>query len=154
MASIEVACYHPLAAYQCADGSVVFHESGRLNTVRSLFLACGQCIGCRLERSRQWAMRCMHEASLYDENCFVTLTYDDAHLKSTSLEYADFQLFMKRLRKKFADRLIRFYMCGEYGEAFSRPKKNRCRKAPAICILVLSQARQQGRQGLDLPASE
>ena len=35
-----------------------------------LTLPCGNCIGCRLERSRQWAVRCMHEASLYEDNCF------------------------------------------------------------------------------------
>lgn len=106
--------------------------------MRSLFLPCGQCIGCRLERSRQWAIRCMHEASLYDENCFITLTYDDAHLKCSSLVYADFQMFMRRLRKRFSGSKsgvstcsgepsmmrstgIRFYMCGEYGDNFGRP---------------------------------
>jgi hypothetical protein len=30
-----------------------------------LKIPCGQCIGCRLEYSRQWAMRCHHEASLH-----------------------------------------------------------------------------------------
>lgn len=119
-------CYHPLRAFQCADGTVVFHENGRFNIVRSLFLPCGQCIGCRLERSRQWAIRCMHEASLYDRNCFITLTYDDEHLTSPSLEYRDFQLFMKRLRKKFTKEVIRFYMCGEYGENFGRPHFHAC----------------------------
>ena len=38
-------------------------------------------VGCRLERSRQWAVRCMHEASLYDFNSFVTLTYNDENLR-------------------------------------------------------------------------
>lgn len=42
----------------------------------------------------------MHEASLYQHNCFVTLTYDDKHLpKDGSLDYRDFQLFMKKLRQ-------------------------------------------------------
>lgn len=104
----------------------MFEERAGRDSVRSLFLACGQCIGCRLERSRQWAMRCMHEASLYDENCFITLTYDDDHLESESLVYRDFQLFMKRLRKRFARRNIRFYMCGEYGENLGRPHFHAC----------------------------
>ena len=45
-------------------------------------LSCGQCIGCRLESSRQWAIRCVLESKLYDSelNWFMTLTYDDAHL--------------------------------------------------------------------------
>lgn len=37
-----------------------------------------------------------------------------------SLNYRDFQLFMKRLRKKIGTP-VRFYMCGEYGENFDRP---------------------------------
>ena len=55
-------------------------------------LPCGQCIGCRLEYSRQWAIRCMHEASMYDDNCFITLTYDNDHLPSDgSLHKSHFQ---------------------------------------------------------------
>lgn len=80
-------------------------------------MACGQCHGCRLARSREWAARCVHEASLYDENSFVTLTYREPRF---SLHYPDFQLFMRRLRKEFAPRRIRFYMCGEYGEIGGR----------------------------------
>lgn len=72
-----------------------------MDIVRSLSLPCGQCIGCRLERSRQWAVRCMHEASLYERNCFITLTYADDKL-GYSLHYPDFQKFMKRLRARFA----------------------------------------------------
>jgi len=70
----------------------------------------------------------MHEAQLYEDNCFVTLTYDDDHLPSNkSINYCDFQRFMKRLRKHFQylKRMtgdgIRFFACGEYGDEFSRP---------------------------------
>lgn len=120
-------CYHPLSAYQCADGSIVFYESKRHDTVKTLSLPCGQCIGCRLERSRQWAIRCMHEAQMHTENCFITLTYDDAHLPSDrSLHYRDFQLFIKRLRKRYPGRRIRYYMAGEYGENFGRPHWHAC----------------------------
>jgi len=88
-------CYHPLQAYQGEDGLVSFSELRRNKPVRSLQLACGQCVGCRLERSRQWAVRCMHEAQMHSENCFITLTYDAEHLpRFMSLRYRDFQLFM------------------------------------------------------------
>ncbi len=121
-----MACFSPLQAYQCSDGSVVFKEH-RNDVVRSLSLPCGQCVGCRLERSRQWAVRCMHEASLYEDNCFITLTYDNDHCPTDrSLNYGDFQRFMKRLRKRFPDSKIRFYMCGEYGEQFERPHFHAC----------------------------
>ena len=120
-------CFKPLSAYRCSDGSVVFSELRRFDIVQTLSIPCGQCVGCRLERSRQWAMRCLHEASLYKQNCFITLTYADEHLPSDlSLHYADFQKFMKRLRKRFKDKTIRFYMAGEYGENFGRPHFHAC----------------------------
>uniref|UniRef100_UPI0040472208 rolling circle replication-associated protein n=5 Tax=Pseudomonadati TaxID=3379134 RepID=UPI0040472208 len=94
--------------------------------VRSLTLPCGQCVGCRLERSRQWAVRCMHEASLYEQNCFITLTYNDENLPDDgSLHYDHFQKFMKRLRKAVSGR-VRFYMAGEYGEQLGRPHFHAC----------------------------
>ncbi len=88
---------------------------------------CGQCVGCRLERSRQWAIRIMHEASLGDENCFVTLTYDDVNLPpGGSLDRAAFPKFMKRLRKRFDDKRIRYFHCGEYGDLNGRPHYHAC----------------------------
>lgn len=115
-------CYSPLLAYRCANGDVVFQERSFHDTVAELSLPCGQCIGCRLERSRQWAMRCMHEASLHESNAFVTLTYDDEHLpRRGMLDYPEFQRFLKRLRKYFAPAKVRFYMCGEYGPLNWRP---------------------------------
>lgn len=123
-------CFSPLEAWQTASGKIQFKIQGDI--YRTLKLPCGQCIGCRLERSRQWAMRCVHENQMHDFSCFVTLTYDDSHLPvDNSLRYRDFQLFMKKLRDqlprlrqrrlvKGADTL-RFYMCGEYGESFGRP---------------------------------
>lgn len=84
-------------------------------------LPCGKCIGCRLEYSRQWAIRCMHEAQLHEDNCFVTLTYDDDHLPpGGTLVPRNFTLFMKRLRKQFGAG-IRFFHCGEYGSKLQRP---------------------------------
>lgn len=69
----------------------------------------------------------MHEASLHDENCFVTLTYDDDNLpKDGSLRKKDFQNFVKRLRKAKFDKKIRYYHCGEYGENTSRPHYHCC----------------------------
>lgn len=112
-------CYSPLKGFQLGDGSVIFVERGDVR--RSIELPCGQCIGCRLERSRQWAVRCVHESKMHEFNCFITLTYNDEHLPSDySLNYKHYQDFMKRLRKH-VKKPISFYMCGEYGEDFSRP---------------------------------
>lgn len=75
---------------------------------------------CRLERSRQWAVRAVHEAKTHDENCFVTLTYDDEHLPHRgSLRLRDWQLFRKRVQRRKGP--FRFMQCGEYGERTGRP---------------------------------
>lgn len=93
---------------------------------REIQLPCGQCIGCRLEKAAQWAMRCMHESQLYECNAFITLTFSDEHLApDLSLHKEDFVLFMKRLRKymkyHFNCQDVRFFHCGEYGDLNSRP---------------------------------
>lgn len=117
-----MACFKPLQAWQLESGEVVFAERGRVS--RALTLPCGQCIGCRLERSRQWAVRCMHESQMHDASSFVTLTYRKEDLESPSLCYRDFQLFCKRARRKLGP--FRFYMCGEYGEDYGRPHFHAC----------------------------
>jgi hypothetical protein len=119
-------CYHPMKAFQSVRLNpdtgkryVSFRRPYDGHMWTEILLPCGQCVGCRLDRSRQWAIRCYHEAQLYDDNCFITLTFDDEHLHQRdhpwSLDVRDFQLFMKRLRKRFGSG-IRFYHCGEYGE--------------------------------------
>ncbi len=120
-------CYHPVTGYRSRVTSkngkrpLVFSTTEGYPDLR-VEIPCGRCIGCRLEYSRQWAMRCMHEASLYDNNCSITLTYDNENLPNDfSLNKRHFQLFMKSLRKKYAPKKIRFYHCGEYGEENYRP---------------------------------
>jgi len=112
-------CYHPQKAYKDRDGNVTFV---RKDAITNLSLPCGGCIGCKLERSRQWAVRIMHEAQLHDENIMITLTYDDEYLPiDESINVKHFQKFMKALRHKYAPKKIRFYHCGEYGEENRRP---------------------------------
>lgn len=79
---------------------------------------CGQCIECRLERSRQWAVRCIHEASLHHQSHFITLTFNDRNCPD-SLDKRDWQLFAKRVRNRVSR--FRFMMSGEYGELNFRP---------------------------------
>ena len=124
-------CYKPLTGYRSrkvnpsGKRSIVFNPNDGFVDME-VTVPCGRCIGCRLEYSRQWAIRCMHEAALYDNNCFITLTYRDECLpESGSLRLKDFQDFMKRLRKKFGSG-IRFYHCGEYGDKFKRPHYHAC----------------------------
>lgn len=120
-------CYKPVKAWygdRLSSGkrAIVF-SSGQAQSCLSLALPCGTCVGCRLERARQWAMRCMDEASLYSQNSFITLTFNPKVLaqRGPSLDKRDFQLFMKRLRKFTGGQLIRYFHCGEYGSQFFRP---------------------------------
>lgn len=120
-----MSCYSPLKGFQTAAG-VVFSELRRHGQIlREVEVPCGQCIGCRARRASDWAARVMHEASLHDFNSFLTLTYGrDCLPAGGSLDYRDFQLFMKRLRKRFGN--VRFYMCGEYGPQTMRPHYHAC----------------------------
>lgn len=83
---------------------------------------CGQCHSCRRARRRTWALRCKHEAELYDQNCMVTLTYANEHLPPDfSVKKTRMQKFMKDLRANIAPYRVRFLGCGEYGDRRGRP---------------------------------
>lgn len=148
-----MSCYSPLYALDFglnSEGKHIIkvlprHSDMSFSAFKSKYgdnimvLPCGQCVGCRLDYSRSWAQRAVLEASLHENNVFITLTYDDAHLptkrfldKETGelkdigvLVKKDLQDFMKRLRRHFdyngwcSD--IRFFGCGEYGDKFNRP---------------------------------
>lgn len=77
---------------------------------------CGQCFGCRLEYSRRWALRGMHEASMHARNSFLTLTFA---VDPISLDVRHLQLFFKQLRNRGLS--VRQYSCGEYGDELGRP---------------------------------
>lgn len=78
-------------------------------------LACGRCLGCKMDYSRQWAIRCMHEARMHKRNEFVTLTYKNAPV---NLEPMDYKRFQRRLVHHFGS--VRYFMGGEYGESGGR----------------------------------
>lgn len=124
-------CYRPLTCWRSRTGRlpsggwpVVFKAQDGIPSTK-MSVPCGQCIGCRLEYSRQWAVRCMHERQMHDESCFLTLTYDQDNINDMASVYKrDVQLFIKRLRKRLTNGLglkIRYFMCGEYGDRSSRP---------------------------------
>lgn len=144
-------CYHPLKAWKTGrirpdTGKPIYEITsfqqefpsfwkGGFSVPDFVEIPCGQCIGCRIEYSRQWANRCLLEMMYHRSAYFVTLTYDDDHvprgyypspgtgeaLPSLSLSKRDCQLFFKRLRKAVSPVLIRFFGCGEYGPSTFRP---------------------------------
>lgn len=125
-------CYRPVTGYRSRSlnpsgkRSIVFERSKGL-VDRPVTVPCGRCIGCRLERSRQWAVRCMMEAQLHAENSFITLTYSPSNVPvDGNLDVSHFQKFMKRLRKMLAPEKVTFFHCGEYGDSFQRPHYHAC----------------------------
>lgn len=92
-----------------------------LNYLKNRF-PCGQCMACRINRQSEKALRITHELEYHKDNVFVTLTYKPECLpEHASLVKRDVQLFLKRLRKAIEPQQIRYFLCGEYGETFSRP---------------------------------
>jgi hypothetical protein len=142
-------CYYPLPAVKriCKQSGVIevkVFERAKADTLgeNEFKVNCGSCFGCRLERSRQWAMRCMHEAEGHTKNSFITLTYNEETMPY-SLVLQDIQNFMKKLRKKYYPKKIRFYMCGEYapvtdkyGRVLKDEKKRELKGRPHYHILL------------------
>lgn len=124
-----MSCISPIAAWQLAERSatgkrlIVFKPRGTV--LATLNLPCGKCVNCRLEFSRGWAVRCLHESKMHSANMFITLTYNNDCLpKTLSLEPRELTLFMKRLYAYFSRNFgikIRYYACGEYGDTTGRP---------------------------------
>lgn len=125
-----MACLFPITAFYAKEinptgkRSLIFNKS-HSHSGLPIKIPCQQCINCKIEKSRQWAMRCTHEAQLHEQNMFLTLTYDDDNLPSDgSLVPTDLQLFHKRLHNRLLRRSatgIRYYACGEYGDDNNRP---------------------------------
>jgi hypothetical protein len=86
-----------------------------------------------------WALRIMHESRFYDQNSFITLTYNEKNLPpDRSLHLSHIQNFFKRLRTSLNRNVpkwldtgrtrpnpeyinFKYFYCGEYGEKRTRP---------------------------------
>lgn len=118
-----MACLYPVHAWRSREINpetgkygITFNPIKALNSTNSMALTCGRCIGCRIDRSGDWAVRNMHEAQLWSQSCFLTLTYDDKNLPTDfSVHVEPLQLFFKKLRHRVPQK-IRYFACGEYGE--------------------------------------
>lgn len=118
-----MACFNPLGGWYGRKAN----DSGRTPIVfslrdgyidRPIDLPCGKCIGCLRDKANAWAVRCYHESTLHDRNCFVTLTYREEECPQR-LRQSDLQRFFKRMRSRGVK--LRYFACGEYGGRFGRP---------------------------------
>lgn len=121
-------CLYPIKLYKC----VYFHEGElkckMLKEVNSWYrdhgttelveVKCGKCIECLSARANEWTGRILAEASLYHDNCFLTLTYSE---NPVDLIKSDLQKFIKKMRKFVYPKKIRYFACGEYGSKGNRP---------------------------------
>lgn len=159
-------CYHPYIRienrtkpYKTQKGTIAYKTTiERANDITSRIeelrhhgnykyqvIPCGNCIGCRLEYSREWANRGYLEAKCYKNNYFVTITYNEENIKTNeeiidrdgitytndgewkgTLVPKDLTDFIKRLRRIMEREYnqksgIRYMACGEYGEQNERP---------------------------------
>lgn len=113
-----------IGSYAENEGNIIlgtrFNKKGE--EVHTFLLPCGRCIGCKLDKAKTWALRCMHEAKFHTESCWLTLTYDEQHLPQengySKLVRSDLQKFIKRLRK--AGCKFKYFGCGEYGDRTGR----------------------------------
>lgn len=81
---------------------------------------CGRCLPCRINKSREWTVRIMLEAMAHQENCFVTLTYDDEHLPNPpDVDKKELKNYVRRLRGGVGK--YRYFAVGEYGDQTWRP---------------------------------
>lgn len=143
-----MACSHPIFAWPNlqSDGTYQFRmlksvdydvndywldiKSGRTPAVK---FPCRKCLGCRLQKSEDWAVRCLMEQCYHEHSWFLTLTYADEFVPKTfsvdsltgealhphmTLQKSDLQKFIKRLRKTQA---VRYFAAGEYGSVTFRP---------------------------------
>ena len=94
-------CYNPILMYPVEGaitkngkqhysfyGSLASHPELASDS-RFIRCSCKQCIGCRLENSRQWAVRAVHEARSSSSAYFVTCTFDTISGVTFSLEGGD-----------------------------------------------------------------
>lgn len=122
-----MACFHPLKAFANPRGGKPFFSRPAGHSGRVLDLACGRCIGCRIDRASEWSARIVHECLFWEDNWFLTLTFDDEHYPANaSIDRRDVQLFFMRLRGMacraglLEGAHVRYFYNGEYGESTHR----------------------------------
>jgi hypothetical protein len=115
-----MACFHPVQALRPRTGSestkLIFNPNPR-SEGDLIQVRCCQCVGCRTDHAREWAVRCVHEASCHEANSYLTLTYAPEKVpEGYTLVLEHFQDFMKRFRQRLVDDLWRKKISEHSGE--------------------------------------
>jgi len=108
-------------------------EYGVKKLLKYVNVPCGHCEECNKSRARGWAYRILEEAKKYENNFFLTFTYEDDHLPLVrfndsyvnTLVSDEISRFNKKLKtylhRKKMNSEFRFYGVGEYGSRTLRP---------------------------------
>lgn len=114
----DVSCTKPMKAYRGPEGIAFNSRVGYADA--PLVLSCGQCLDCRMKKTRDWGIRSLHESQMVERSCFITLTYNEINLPwDHAVDVDQWQKFAKKLRRRLGP--FRFMHCGEYGEENLRP---------------------------------
>lgn len=100
------------------SGKSIF-RADRDSILNGVPFGCGQCLPCLINKRRVWTLRLLLEFTQHDTASFITLTYSERHMPLSVdcvpvLCKREVQRFLKRLRKRFTGRNIRFYCGAEY----------------------------------------
>lgn len=101
-------CADPVLCYTKSSGKKIYRNFSFLKK-NTLYLQnaqqvfdCGKCLFCRKKKAYELALRCVLHSSLYQENCFLTLTYDEKRKGyHNDFAYEDIQKFKKKLRNLY-----------------------------------------------------
>lgn len=97
----------------------VANIEGNYYLTKSVEIPCGHCIGCTLDKAKEWATRIYLESKKHTLYYFTTLTYNEEHYHEKRDFKRDLQLFLKRLRKNTGEK-IRYFAQFEHGERKGR----------------------------------
>lgn len=123
-----MSCYNPKPAYLIPAATktgrkvkfITHAEEGDYKRLKEKYgddyieIPCGKCLACIEQRTKTWAIRCTLEAAQYENNAFLTLTYNNNCLPKNGVCKTDVFKFIKRLRNRFGSG-IRYFGCAEYG---------------------------------------
>lgn len=119
-------CIHPVSIHS----PYTFKLGQPWTYPKMIDVPCGKCFNCLENRKDDWKTRLKNEVSSRGHAYFCTVTYDEDHLPyddngNPTFRYLDFQLFMKRLRKRISNIFIGFrisyFVVSEYGDKTGRP---------------------------------
>lgn len=113
-------CFFPKPAWysktKAANGGfAITFKIAEAQTDYQILVPCGGCLGCRMTRKMDWAMRISHEARYHQKSMFLTLTFRPSDLPlDNSLSKGIMQKYIQDLRNYARGERISYFLAGEY----------------------------------------